>query len=285
VRRLNSDKVPSPINYAVANGLEGNYNRGNGLWSSRTVKDILSNKAYIGDLEQGTEKYLTADTHEPLIDRETFSAVQELISSSTGSRSNITNIPRSDNILRGKVICGSCGSKMQRRKGSGKAEWHFFSCISNNRLGAGHCVGMYVRESDIMDAVYTEISNYIATNEHITHSYLNQKAALENKIATIVDKLHNSEDDLRKRYEDFVSGAAGLTKMETNQEIDAALKKGLTDYEAQFESLEQLNEQHLLFRDVLDGKREIGEAISIYLKNVVVYTGKTVKVCIGSSVA
>ena len=51
VRRLNAAGIPTPINYAIAHGLEGNYNRGNGLWSSRTVKDILTNRVYVGDLE------------------------------------------------------------------------------------------------------------------------------------------------------------------------------------------------------------------------------------------
>ncbi len=53
VRRLNTSKTPTPIDYARANGLHGDYQQGNGLWNTRTVRYILTNHTYIGDLIQG----------------------------------------------------------------------------------------------------------------------------------------------------------------------------------------------------------------------------------------
>ena len=37
---------------------------------------------------------------------------------------------------------------MQRKRGTNHADWHFFTCNTNNRLEAGKCTGMYVREED-----------------------------------------------------------------------------------------------------------------------------------------
>lgn len=121
---------------------------GNGSWNTRSVKYILTNRTYTGDLQQGKEGYISTNTHKALVNRETFMRIQETFavaaSSSAPAKSTVP-----DNPLKGKVICASCGGKMQRRKGSGNAGWCFFSCITNNRKGFGCSTGMYIREPDI----------------------------------------------------------------------------------------------------------------------------------------
>ena len=66
VRYLNERGLPTPIQYARANGLAGNFDDGNGSWNSRSVKYILTNRAYTGMLVQGKEKRVVKATHEPL---------------------------------------------------------------------------------------------------------------------------------------------------------------------------------------------------------------------------
>lgn len=77
-------------------------------------------------------------------------------------------------ILKGKVICGCCGGKMQRKRGTCHADWYFFTCIIRNRLGADRCIRMYVREEDIFNAIYRQLKDYM--NKHyITNSAYKQK--------------------------------------------------------------------------------------------------------------
>ena len=56
----------------------------------------------------------------------------------------------SENILKGKVVCGDCGSKMQCKKGNQNGDWHFFIGHTNNRIGANRCTGMYIRKFKIV---------------------------------------------------------------------------------------------------------------------------------------
>lgn len=51
VRYLNERGLPTPIQYAWANGLSSNYDDGNGSWNSGSVKYILTNRTYTGMLE------------------------------------------------------------------------------------------------------------------------------------------------------------------------------------------------------------------------------------------
>lgn len=150
VRRLNISNISTPIQYALSNGLQGNYDGGDTTWNSRSVKYILMNRTYTGDLEQGKEKYIVENTHEPLVSREIFFKVQDRFKK---SEVKIKSSDTPENPLKGKIICGTCGGKMQRRKGSSKAGWYFFTCITNNRKGCSCDTGMYIRESEIMSAL------------------------------------------------------------------------------------------------------------------------------------
>lgn len=74
---LNERGLPPPIQYARSNGLDGNFDDGNGSWNSRSVKYILTNRTYTGMLVQGKEKRAVEATHEPLVDFGTFDAIQK----------------------------------------------------------------------------------------------------------------------------------------------------------------------------------------------------------------
>ena len=63
---------------------------------------------------------------------------------------------------------------MQRKRGTGHADWNFFTCITKNRWGAGKCSGMYAREEDDFNAIYRQLKDYV--NEHyIANSAYKQK--------------------------------------------------------------------------------------------------------------
>ena len=123
VRYLNERGLPTPIQYARSNGLSGNYDDGDGNWNSRSVKYILTNRTYTGMLVQGKEKRVVKATHEPLVDSTTFDTIQKTF------QSRVYNVvpqgQSADNILKGKVVCGCCGGKMQRKRGTNHADWYF----------------------------------------------------------------------------------------------------------------------------------------------------------------
>lgn len=278
VRRLNADGVPSPINYAVAHGLKGNYDQGNGQWNSRTIKDILINRAYIGNLEQGKDKYIVENTHEPLVSQNVFDSVQKLFTAATNGNFNKTNIPRDDNILRGKVLCGSCGGKMQRREGSGKADWYFFTCISNNRLGAGHCTGMYIQEYEIIDAILSEAKRFVKANEAAVLKYKCEKTELETKATKLNIEIQECMGRSRARYEDFIKGIADQEDLKKVREETKMLRTKLHEAEDQIETLNEEQMRYQTFYDVVYDRQEIKTLAEKYLKNVIVYENKHVEV-------
>lgn len=142
-----------PSLYARQNGLTGKYEDADGCWNTKTVKKLLTNYTYTGNLVQGKNRVSALNTHEAIITAEVFEAIQKRFSTAESHGKT----EESANSLRGKVICAHCGGKMQRKRGSGKVDWFFFTCITRNRRGTEYCDGAYIRESDIMLAIWQEL--------------------------------------------------------------------------------------------------------------------------------
>lgn len=67
IRYLNENNIPTPIQYARAKGLTGNYYDRNGSLSSCSIKYIVTNCMYTDVFVQGEEKRVVAGTHRPLV--------------------------------------------------------------------------------------------------------------------------------------------------------------------------------------------------------------------------
>lgn len=204
VRYLNERGLPTPIQYARSNGLVGNYDNGSGSWNSRSVKYILTNRIYTGILVQGKEKRAVEATHEPLVDTTVFDAIQKTFQARVY---NITQYEETtQNILKGKVICGCCGGKMQRKHGSGYADWYFFTCITKNRLGADKCTGMYVREDDVFNAIYRQLKGYVKEHFIPDLQYKRQMQEFNEQIAGLSKQKTGAWIRAMEHYERFIQG-------------------------------------------------------------------------------
>ena len=225
VRYLNERGLPTPIQYARARGLDGNFDDGNGSWNSRSVKYILTNRTYTRLLVQGKEKRAVEATHEPLVDLGTFDAIQKAFQAR--AYNVVPQGQSADNILKGKVICGCCGGKMQRKRGTGHADWHFFTCITKNRLGADKCTGMYAREEDVFRAIYRQLKDYV--NEHyITNSaYKQQIQEYTEQIADLTQRKKMAWINAMEHYEQYVQREISKGEFRVVQDIANQAKEVL----------------------------------------------------------
>ena len=272
VRYLNERGLPTPIQYARASGLAGNFDDGNGSWNSRSVKYILTNRTYTGMLVQGKEKRAVEAIHEPLVDPRAYNVVPQGQSA--------------DNILKGKVICGCCSGKMQRKRGTGHADWHFFNCITKNRLGADKCTGMYAREEDVFNAIYRQLKDYL--NKHyITNSAYKQKIQeYTEQIADLTQRKTTAWINTMEYYEKYVRGEISKEKFHAVQDVANQAKEVLiqtTECKAAYEK------QYAKFRKLLSASgRDIPlSEIVDCIEKVVVDEGRkiVVKWNIGDSLA
>lgn len=240
VRKLNQEGILPPSLYARQNGLIGRYQVADGCWNAKTVKKILTNYTYTGNLTQGKNQVSAVNTHEPIIAEDAFNTIQKKFYATENCRRE----KEPDNLLRGKVICKHCGGKMQRKRGSGRTDWFFFTCITKNRRGKEYCDGAYIRESDIMLAIRQELQS-------MQPQCLVSATQCENRIAEIKKKLNDLTDmeniQMSKRQEEYERYIVGRY---TAQEYKRAVSKFplstllIDQLQAELEGLEEAREKN-----------------------------------------
>jgi hypothetical protein len=225
---LNEERIPTPATYAnLPVGKPGPYT---GLWSSERISEMLQNETYIGNMVQGrmvkisykSKKCLRQDrsawiivenTHEPLIDKETFQTVRMLVNSRKHTRSRTY-----DFLLKGLIFCHECGypmAVMNRPPVSGE-ERLFFVCRTYQRFTkAGVCSCHSIKERVVTEAVLAKV-------REVCEAYLDprrlqpiavdavEKARKaenqETEIQSIQGKIDGLTANLDKMYMDRLSG-------------------------------------------------------------------------------
>jgi hypothetical protein len=233
------------------------------------------NKTYTGVLIQGKNKKCVDGTHEAIVEKKLFERIQSLLGNET--QATIPTPPFSENnILIGKVFCGNCGGKLQRKHGAGNADWYFFICITKNRMGKEHCSGMYIREAAVMNAIRAEISNIIKSQQQIMSCKRKEQRDLECEISQIEQDNRIQSMERRKIYEDMVMGK--LTREEA-----ISLKAALPDFSDELlqrkSNLAEIGttlEQFQMFCNAEKEQAAFEKVVSRYLLKVIVFSDKNI---------
>ena len=175
---LNEQGIMSPLMYLKSLGYQQNV-RTNGVWTKTTVKSILTNQAYIGSAVHGKvviEKYnniplhatdpsewvIVENTHEPLVDKETFEKAQERvkeISDAYFAKEFTKHPPNEMNLLKGKIVCGDCGKGMRLSPRTTKSYVYFCGTFSDGINPA--CSRHKIDQEEVNKAVFAQISNHM----------------------------------------------------------------------------------------------------------------------------
>ncbi len=154
VRMIFSDYFAGMGKQAIANKLHKLQipTKGGGLWTADAIRRILKNEKYCGELllqktfreNHITKKkiensgqlpqYYVEDAHEPIIDKSTFLAVQELLKEKqkfTPSNPTTGVYP-----LTGMITCGGCGKNYRRKTTVTGVVW---ICATYNTKGKRYC--------------------------------------------------------------------------------------------------------------------------------------------------
>jgi len=155
--------------------------------------------------------------------------------------------------LKGKVICGCCGGKMQRKHGSGHADWYFFTCITKNRLGADKCAGMYVREDDVFNAIYRQLKGYVEEHFIPDLQYKQQMQEFNEQIAGLSQQKTGAWIRAMEHYERFIQGE--ISKEEF-QVVQGAADNALMLLTTAIKYRDSYEKQHTIFRELLSASNK-----------------------------
>lgn len=282
---LNKQAYPTPSMVAG----KGNSNN---LWHQSTIKNILTNEIYIGNMVQNKSKtkdllggireanleneYIRVNnTHEAIIDKNTFNLVQRILKQRGKRRT-----PSGKHLFTNVLYCGECKSRLHYKKNRNS-----YICGRLNKMGKSYCKGCYIKEKEITTLIEEQLIKLI--DEDIDLVRFNQGLKREIEKTQKYDSLSSIDKEMKnvikrkKRLLDIcVEGL--ISKEEYN------MKK--TSFDSQIELLQNKKKRVELElcknrQKVIESYNELYEYIKLdnivvnkLIKRIVVYNNGKIKV-------
>ena len=222
-------KVPTPSGYKKTSYSSQLIDRD--TWNITTVKKILSNRIYTGDMVQHVQtkvnykskKKITLDeklwtivenTHEALVDKETFNYVNILRKRKT--RNYEIKTKREKRLLEGKLFCKECGNRLTVLYRKNKDYWS----INCNRYSRdpvrGRCYSHFFPynylEKQILDKINNVVSELVngldlqELNNEITKNIHKEKENIDEVIKCLKVEKEKITNKITMLYNDRCEG-------------------------------------------------------------------------------
>ena len=263
--KLNGLGILSPREYKKSTGssYKGGFSgTGRALWSSPTVKRILTNEMYLGHMVQGkTEKVnyklkksmekpkeewvKVENTHEAVISEDNFQVVQNLLKAD----GRISPVTEESSLFMGLLFCGDCGEQMIRRtncyKGTRKV---YYICSTKNR--GGGCSRHSCGEAKLKSAVTEAVKSY-------ANLFLSEKKIFEKSL------------EMEANFESIVRFDTEITRLKQEQDRYYSLCSGLyEDLKAGVVTKEEFERLHGGFKRKAEESREAQERQEAMIKEL-----------------
>lgn len=215
---LNEHDVPSPTAYRRAKGLPVSSTSDDPMWGDRVVWNILTNPIYTGDLVQGRrrvksykvheieavpeDEWVTVpDTHEAIIDKESFEKVQALLKRDTRSAPKSREL----HLFSGFLRCADCGKAITRSQ-SGKNVYYACSTYKNrSRLACSmHSIKHNRLEAAVLFAIQQQVHLAVSYSELVAR--INSAPIKKSQSFRLDDLITTKERELAKvtRYKQSI---------------------------------------------------------------------------------
>lgn len=263
VRFLNDSGVPNPSTYKCNQGLnfQSRAIGKSSLWSDKTVRRILQDEMYVGNMVQGRHRKVSykdkaiiampedewirvEGTHEPIIGRDDFDRVQTMLANHAKASAVTGEIGLFSGILR----CADCGHALIKKVNNNPNKTYVYYRCSTYCKCRSACSAHTISYEKLYNAVLTLIQTMIAIavdadevirklkrnqgNSHMD-TLKTQLAAQEKKQKELADMMLDLYPDFKRGLlteEEYLQTRLNYDKqMQAINERIAALKKAMAD--------------------------------------------------------
>lgn len=244
---LNEEGIQPPgVRYYQRKG-QSDPRQVNHLWADNTVKTLLRNEVYIGNMVQGKcgtmsyksrklvskpiEEWIRVEgTHEPIISREIWDTVVSIDAAHTRRRDASDGIT---SIFSGLVYCADCGFKMRnhversKHKDGSLARYAAFICGNYGRSGKRACTIHMIYERVLTEIVLGDIQEKARCLKYDREGLLDRIVQMKNKerhsrmvsweqeLKITKDRLRELEKLMQNLYEDKCGGVVPTAVFQT----------------------------------------------------------------------
>lgn len=280
------------------------------LWKAGSIKTILTNEAYIGNLIQGKYERVSLKSKKkrllpkskwiikkgsipPIISKELFERVN------APKRKTDTRFRQYDYLLKGLVVCGDCGKTMLVRRVKNQSDPSKVHAIYVCRTYANYrnniCSMHYYKEDALNEFVLKEVRNVLikySCSEKLDTKYktsisnFNLLENYENDLAILKDKVINIDKAISELYKDRTNG---IINDDEFSGIKKELQKDRKECEMKIQDLEIvlskskniLTDERLKLNyidEFLKSKTPSKEIIKVFINKIEIYEDKKVKI-------
>lgn len=235
--------------------------RGNTIWYENTVRKILKNEKYKGDLLQGKtytadpithrrlenmgeeQKYLVKNNHEVIIDEETWNRVQEIFEEGSIKNRGERNIGPFKRFyaFSGITFCAFCGRPATRKDWSStlkdKKAWCCTTVVKQGRKDCNY--GKSIPE-EMLEKCFLDAFNVLCADKAtIIRNFIEKTEPIlkESNATTEIEKMNIKEHDLKEKLKKLLD-----LKLE-NSITEEAFKEKNYELERKIKAVRKLKEQ------------------------------------------
>lgn len=286
-QELNKKGIPSPNKRLIAAGLvtfrDKQYVKGM-CWGSGMILSILRNQIYIGDMVGGKEErvkmcdkncrkkdkeewIVVQGTHEPIIDKELFYEVQDILKDKSKVHDSKVG---SNTVFSGKLICGRCYGTMTKSGGHKGVE--YFTCPRCRAMGRkGMTAHSDVLEKNIVNKIVGCTMPESLIQQKKVQVHMSDQTIEINKV-----KRKKQEVDIRGQIllADYERYAEGIITREEYEERRKALHEKMVQGEKNLgsdkkENLEDVNSKKE--KEVFGSDSKLTyEIVNYYVERIIV---------------
>ena len=209
-------------------------------FTKNSPRTVLKNEKYIGVLNYRGGEIRVENAIPPLIDKETFDRVQEMIRHNDRAPSN--RWTRADYILSGKLYCGCCGQLMTGVAGTSHMQYKYNYYVCAGRQKNSGCRKKNVR-ADWIEPVVIKYVDALIKNDELMNALVDdawnlysESSEEKEKRRVLEEQLHGVEKSLGNIMKAIEAGVFNDTLQDRMDELEdqkAALQNSIAvfDYE------------------------------------------------------
>ena len=284
-RVLNDEGIPSPSVYRYQKLGKTDPKYSHHLWSNNTIKSILHNPIYIGNLallrrttvSYKNHKVITKDesewiivehNHEPIISQELWDKCREIDASVSHGKNTKNGVVKP---LSGLCYCDTCGTKMKQTATSNSKIPVGYVCTLYGNFGKAHCTSHYITQKALESVVLADIRrqiDFVVNDEKAREKYLAKKRSAVNskertnqkRLQEVTSRIDELDGLIQSVYEDKFSG-------KIPEDVCIRL---IEKYQAE---LKALQEEYEMLKESAKTEKQIEDDVEEFIRRLKSYAG------------
>ena len=191
----------------------GQRSRRGKAWSHKTIGDVLTNRAYLGEVQ--FRDVVTENAHPPLIEPAVFDLADRILLQRAEDPARRAAMA-SNYHLSGKITCPDCGRKYLGTTATGKRRtYRYYTCFTRNRYGTDRCAAPRIDADALDQEILRALRDFYTDRGHLIAQAIataktdhrRGRAAMETELVTLNAQLAKVESAIDRYLSDYEENA------------------------------------------------------------------------------